>query len=217
MKSDFQVKEDVISELEWAPSVQANQIVVEVEDGRVTLMGKVGTYAARWGAERAAQRVYGVRAMDNEIEVSIDADNNRKDVDIQRAASDVLRWMSELPPNSVKVAVSDGWVTLTGQVDWEYQRQDAESGVRYLLGVTGVSDEIKIRPSVSSTTVKADIEAALTRRAAIDAQGISVTVKGGDVMLGGTARNWSERELAWNAAWATVGVHNVVNNITVVY
>ena len=113
--------------------------------------------------------------------------------------------------------VEDGWVTLSGEVDWEYQRQAAAGGVRYLMGVTGVSDQIAVKPKVSLSAVKSDIEAALKRRATADAQKISVDVRGADVTLTGTVHSWSERDLARNAAWGTPGVRNVVDNITIAY
>ncbi len=217
MKSDSQVQQDVIAELDWEPSVNAAQIGVEVKDGVVTLAGHVASYAEKWDAERAAQRVAGVKALAIEIDVTLPGASRRNDVDIARSVDNVLEWMTSLPTGRVKVMVEGGWITLSGEVDWQYQRQAAADGVRHLMGVTGVSDEIAIRPKVSLCALKSDIEAALTRRAKADAQRISVKVAGADVTLSGTVDSWSERELARHAAWGTPGVWNVVDNITVTY
>jgi osmotically-inducible protein OsmY len=215
MKTDAQVQQDVIAELKWEPSINAAQIGVEVKDGIVTLAGHVSSYAEKWDAERAAQRVSGVKALAVEIDVKLPGSSKRNDADIARSAKDVLQWMTYLPKDSVKVMVEDGWITLSGEVDWEYQRQAAAGGVRYLMGVTGVSDQIAVKPKVSLSAVKSDIEAALKRRATADAQKISVDVRGADVTLTGSVHSWSERDLARNAAWGTPGVRNVVDNITI--
>ena len=217
MKTDAQVQQDVIAELKWEPSINAAQIGVEVKDGIVTLAGHVSSYAEKWDAERAAQRVSGVRALAVEMDVKLPGSSKRNDADIARSAQDVLQWTAYLPKDSVKVMVEGGWITLSGEVDWEYQRQAAAGGVRYLMGVTGVSDQIVVKPKVSLSAVKSDIEAALKRRATADAQKISVGVRGADVTLTGTVHSWSERDLARNAAWGTPGVRNVVDKITIAY
>ena len=217
MKTDAQVQQDVIAELKWEPSINAAQIGVEVKDGIVTLAGRVSSYAEKWDAERAAQRVSGVKALAVEMDVKLPGSSKRNDADIARSAQDVLQWTAYLPKDSVKVMVEDGWITLSGEVDWEYQRQAAAGGVRYLMGVTGVSDQIAVKPKVSLSAVKSDIEAALKRRATADAQKISVGVRDADVTLTGTVHSWSERDLARNAAWGTPGVRNVVDNITIAY
>ncbi len=217
MKTDTQVQQDVIAELKWEPSVNAAQIGVEVKDGIVTLAGHVSSYAEKWDAERAAQRVSGVKALAIEMDVKLSGSSKRTDADIAGSAESALQWMTYLPKDSVKVMVEGGWITLSGEVDWEYQRQTAAGAVRYLVGVTGVSNQIAIKPKVSLSAVKSDIEAALKRRAQADAQKISVEVRGADVTLTETVHSWSERELATHSAWGTPGVHNVVNNITVTY
>jgi len=217
MKTDAQVQQDVIAELSWEPSVDATQIGVEVEDGIVTLAGHVCSYAEKWGAERAAQRVSGVKALAIEMDVKLSGSSKRNDADIARAAENVLQWMTYLPTDCIKVMVEKGWITLTGEVDWEYQRQAAAGAVRHLMGVTGLSEQIVIKPKVSSTAVKSDIEAALKRRAKTEAHNISVDVRGNEVTLTGTVHSWSERALARDAAWGTPGVRHVVDNITIVY
>ena len=218
MKTDTQLQQDVIAELKWEPSVNAAQIGVEVKDGIVTLAGHVTSYAEKLGAERAAQRVSGVKALAVEMDVKLSGSSKRTDADIARSAENILEWTTYLPKDHVKVMVESGWVTLSGEVDWEYQRQAAAKGIRYLMGVRGISDQIVInKPKVSLSAVKSEIEAALKRRATADAQKISVEVHGADVTLTGKVHSWSERDLARNSAWGTSGVQNVVDNMTVAY
>ena len=216
MKTDSQLQQDVIAELKWEPSVNAAQIGVEVSGGVVTLAGHVDSFTAKWNAERAAQRVAGVKAMAIEIDVNLPGASKRNDGDIARSVQNVLQWTTYLGKDAIKVSVQGGSVTLTGQVDWEYQRRAAVNAVRYLLGVTGIIDHITLHSSVSLSTVKTDIEAALKRQAMKDAQNISVAVSGGDITLSGTVHSWAEREMARNSAWATPGVHSVVDHMTVV-
>ena len=217
MKTDTQLQLDVIAELKWEPSVNAAHIGVEVADGIVTLAGHVSSYAEKLGAERAAQRVSGVKALAIEMDVKLPGLSKRTDADIARSVENVLQWTTYVPKDSVKVMVESGWVTLSGEVDWEYQRQTAKKGVRYLMGVTGVTDNIVIKPKVSLSAVKSEIEAALKRRATADAKKISVNVQGADVTLTGTVHSWSERELAKHSAWGTPGVRNVVDKMVTAY
>jgi osmotically-inducible protein OsmY len=217
MKSDAQLKQDVLSELEWEPSVNAAQIGVEVKDGIVTLAGQVDSCAEKWDAEKATQRVSGVKALTIEIVVKLTGSSKRSDVDIARSAQGILDWTSFLPKDAIKVMVENGWVTLSGQVKWDYQRQGAANAVRCLLGVNGVSNDIDFNPTVSLHAVKSDVEAALKRRAQVDSEAISVEVHGSDVTLSGTVHSWSERELATHAAWGTPGVHKVTDNIKLAY
>jgi osmotically-inducible protein OsmY len=217
MKTDAQLQLDIKAELAWEPAIQSDDITVKVGDGIVTLAGHVGSYAEKIDAEKAALRVSGVKALAVELDVRLGGDSTRKDVEIAQSIRNVLEWTTYLPMNTVKVAVESGWVTLSGEVEWEYQRQSAVGAVRYLLGVKGVSDQIVIKPNISAPVVKADIEAALKRRAKRDAKEISVSVSGGDVTLSGKVSSWSERELATNTAWGTPGVRKVVDNITLAY
>ncbi len=216
MKTDSQLQQDVIAELKWEPSVNAAQIGVEVTAGVVTLAGHVDSFTAKWDAERAAQRVAGVKALAIEIDVNLPGTSKRNDSDIARSVTNVLQWTTYLGQDAIKVSVQNGSVTLTGKVDWEYQRRAAVNAVRYLLGVTGIVDHIALNSGVSLSTVKADIEATLKRQAVKDAQNISVAVSGGDITLSGTVHSWAERELARNSAWGTPGVHSVVDHLTVV-
>ena len=215
MKTDAQVQQDVLAELKWEPSVNAAKIGVEVKDGIVTLAGHVDSFAEKWDAERAAQRVAGVTALTTEIDVALPGSSKRNDVDIARSAESALQWTTFLPKDSVKILVENGWITLSGSVDWEYQRQSASAAVRYLMGVTGVSDQIAIKPRATAGAVKSDIEAALKRHAQADAQKVAVSVSGGNVTLSGQVPTWSERDMARNSAWSTPGVKSVVDNMTV--
>ena len=233
MKSDAQLQADVLAELHWDPSVNAAQISVEVKNGVVALSGEVSTFAEKWELERIAQRVSGVLAMSIDIEVMLPSLVHHSDTDIARAAENVLQWMTFSPSHPIKVMVEGGWVTLSGHVDWEYQRQAAHGAVRHLMGVKGVSDEIVIKevqlskktpavvddvtartPELRSSAVKADIEAALQRRARNDSKNIIVEVDGGVVTLRGAVHTWSERELARQSAWGTPGVMHVVDHMT---
>ena len=218
MKTDAQLQQDIIAELKWEPSVHAAEIGVEVRDGIVTLAGHVSSYAEKWNAERAAQRVSGVKALAVEMDVKLSGSGKRTDADVARSVENVLHWNSTLPKDSAKVMVENGWITLSGEVDWEYQRQAAAKAVRYLTGIAGVRNQITIKkPTVSLSAVKSDIEAALKRRATANAHKISVEVHGADVTLTGRVDNWSEREAARHSAWGTPGVRNVVDHMTITY
>jgi osmotically-inducible protein OsmY len=217
MRTDSQLQSDVIAELAWEPSIHSEEIGVEVKGGVVTLAGHVGTYSEKLEAERAAMRVVGVKALAVEIDVRLAGINARTDGDIARTVENVLQWTTCLPKDSVKIKVEGGWVTLTGEVHWDYQRKAAADAVRHLMGVKGVSDLIVLKPTVSAPLVKADIEAALVRRAHKDSNSISVIVIGNDVTLSGSVHDWSERDLATQTAWGTPGVRSVTNNTTVTY
>ena len=215
MKTDAQVQHDVLAELNWEPSINAAGIGVEVSDGVVTLAGHVASFAEKWDAERVAQRVAGVQALAVEIEVTLPGSSVRSDSDIARSAVHALEWSTYVPRDAVKVLVEGGHATLSGEVDWEYQRQAAASGVRSLMGVTGISDQIALKPKASVPAIKADIEAALKRGAKLDAARVAVHVEGGVVTLSGPVHSWPERYLARNAAWAGHGVCRVIDNMTV--
>ena len=217
MKTDLQLQQDVIAELKWEPSINSALIGVEVKNGVVTLTGHVDSFAEKWSAEQAAERVSGVTAMAVEMDVNLPGASRRHDSDIARSAENVLLWLSYLPNESIKVKVEGGWITLSGEVEWEYQRRAAAGAVRNLMGVTGISDHVSLKPRTSVESVKSDIEAALKRRAASDAQAIAVDVRGSDVTLSGNVSSWAERSLARRAASDTPGVRNVVDNMIVSY
>jgi osmotically-inducible protein OsmY len=215
MKTDLQLKQDVIAELIWEPAVNPASIGVEVKDGIVTLAGHVGSLSEKWDAERATQRVQGVKALAIEMDVKLPGSFERDDADIARAATNVLQWTTYWKHDSIKVMVENGWITLTGEVEWDYQRRSAVWSVKNLIGVKGVSDQIKIKPAIDSKTIKDDIEEALKRRANSDAKNITVGVNGDKVTLGGSVNNWSERDLIVHSAWGAAGVRDVINNISI--
>ena len=217
MKTDTQLQSDVMAELKWDPSFNAAEIGVEVKNGVVTLSGHVDKYAEKWAAEKAAQKVTGVKALAVELNVTLPESSNRSDADIARTAENVLEWTTNWPKDHVKVMVEKGWVTIIGMVDYEYQRQLASSAVRHLMGVTGVSNQVTIKSKLTSSTVKSDIEAALKRRALTDAEEIMVTVNGGKVTLTGVVHSWSERDMVSDSVWNTPGVTDVNDNISVAY
>ncbi len=217
MKTDTQLQQDVITELGWEPSVNSAHIGVEVKDGVVTLAGHVDSYGEKWQAERAAQRVAGVKALAVEMDVALPGGSVRNDVDIARAARNVLEWSTYWPKDQIKVVVENGWITLSGELGWEYQRQAAVRAVRGLMGVTGVSSQIVLNPPDALTPVKTEIEAALKRRVHSDARYIVVDVEGAAVTLSGTVRSWAERDAARNSAWSTPGVHSVTDSLRIVH
>jgi osmotically-inducible protein OsmY len=214
MKTDTQLQQDVLAELKWQPSVHAAGIGVEVKDGVVTLSGEVSSFVEKWDAQRAAQRVAGVTALAIDLKVKLSAFGKRTDADIARSAQTALDWSTTLTPDSVKVMVEAGWITLSGDADWQYQKQAATDCVRRLSGVTGVSNQMAIKPKVAMSSVKADIEAALKRVARAGAPKISADVSADIVTLTGTVGSWAERDLALDAAWGAPGVRSVVDNMT---
>lgn len=212
-KSDSQLQKDVLAELGDEPSVRASDIGVEVKDGIVTLAGHVDSYGEKWHAEKAAQRVAGVKGVAVEIDVQLPGENQRTDADIARAVKNTLEWNVFIPNDPLKVMVEDGWVTLSGEVPWEYQRRLAASSIRYLAGVTGVSNQIVLKPKPTTTAVKANIENALKRRALQDANAIKVEVHNHEVTLSGKVHNLAEKDLIHHAVWNSPGVWKVTDHI----
>src|SRR6266852_3246645 len=193
-RTDEKIQKDVLAELKWDARVQPNEIGVAVKDGVVTLTGWVDSYTKRWAAEDAAHRVRGVKAVANDIEVRLSKDDERIDPDIAAAAVHALEWDAFLPIDTLDVTVSKGWVTIRGDVEWQFQKQDAERVVRRLAGVKGVTNLISIKLRPTPSELKRKIEDALVRTARSDAQKITVEVEGSKVILKGTVRSWAEKE-----------------------
>jgi osmotically-inducible protein OsmY len=214
-KTDAELLNDVQRELQWEPGLDGANIGVSVRDGVVTLTGTVPTYAQKWIAERTVYRVYGVKAVANDIEVRLTGDIPA-DPDIARAARNALEWDVEVPADRITVTVSNGWVKLEGEVEWEYQREAAERDVRSLKGVKGVSNLIIVKPKVAPEDLKSRIEEALKRHAELEARRIRVESDGSKVILLGQVRSWAEREAAESAAWSALGVTEVDNRLEVV-
>jgi len=213
--TDEQIQRDVLAELKWDARVQPNEIGVAVKDGVVALAGWVDSYTKRWAAEDAAHRVRGVKAVANDIEVRLPISAERTDADIAAAAVRALEWDAFVPVDKLDVTVSKGWITLKGEVEWQYQRLDAERVVRRLSGVKGVSNLITVRPRLTPSELKEKIEKALVRSAETDAARITVEVLGSKVILKGTVRAWAEKEEAERVAWSAPGITSVENRITI--
>jgi len=216
VKNDKDLRRDVLDELEWEPSIDATEIGVTARDGVVTLSGAVKSYAEKLTAERDTKRVHGVKAIANDIEIRLPGTAERTDTDIARVAVEALKWRSSIPEGRIKVVVQNGWITLDGAVDWQYQKDAAFEAVHHLMGVKGVTNLIALKPRVSATEVKSRIEAAFRRSAELDAQKVRVETMNGKVMLHGDVHSWSERQEAEQTAWSAPGVTQVENLIAVV-
>jgi len=213
LKSDFDLRHDVEEELRWDDTIDARKIGVAVEDGIVHLTGEVPTFTDKWRAERAVERVAGVRGIANDIEVRPLGDHS--DMDIAKRAAERLDWNLLVPAGAVTVKVDDGWLTLRGEVNHDYQRRAAERAVRDLPGVKGISNLITLKPKVEPKEIKEKIEKTFTRQAQLDAHNISVEVSGSTVTLRGEVRTWAERRDAEKIAYAAPGVTSVKNEIKV--
>lgn len=210
---DRQLRESVMREIDYEPEIKSTDISVAAEDHVVTLTGFVHAYMEKFAAEKAAKRVYGVKAVANDIQVK--PEKERTDPEIARDAVEALVRNVSVPDTRIKVTVNNGQIALEGKVDWSYQKDAAEAAIRDLLGVKGVFNRIDVESSVSTGDVRAKIEEALRRRAEVDARRVIVEAHDGTVVLRGNVRSWGEKDEAAHAAWAAPGVRRVENNITV--
>ena len=215
MKTDMQLKDDILAELKWAPDVNETDVGVIVKNGVVTLTGHLASYGEKHAAEKAVERVSGVKALAMEISVKLPSSSVRTDAEIAAAAQQALAWNTMIPRDAVHVKVEQGRVSLTGQVEWDYQRSMAYSTVHNLIGVLGVANGVTVKPRVTMISVEKSIRDALARQAEREAKGIEVSVNGTQVTLHGKVHSWAERQAAQGAAWSAPGVGSVVNALTV--
>ena len=215
MKHDQQLQANVMAELGFAPGINPAQVGVTATQDVITLTGTVDTYMQKLAAAQAAERVGGVKGVANELEVKLTSFHQRTDAEIAQAALDVLSWSWIVALKAVKVRAEHGWLTLEGELTWDYQRQAAHDAVANLLGVKGVSNLISLKPVAKPSEVESSIKRAFERRSEQDATQVMVAVSGGEVTLSGQAFSWAEREQAANAAWSAVGVTKVENHIQV--
>jgi len=215
MKSDAQLKKDVEAELEWDPSINATEVGVAVKDGVVTLSGHLDTFMEKYQVEKVVQRVAGVRAVAVELDVKLTAGSARSDSEIAHAVETAFNWHSSVPANRIQVKVEKGWVTLAGEVDWEYQRVAAAHLVQPLVGVVGVHNNIALKRRATPDNIEKRIRDALTRQAEREARGIEVQVKDSTVVLRGSVHSLAERVAAQGAAWSAPGILRVDNELRI--
>jgi len=215
MRSDSEIEHDVREELKWDPDLDAEDIAVTVKDGVVTLAGFTKSYSDRLEAESAAKRVAGVHAVANDIEVRLPSIDQRPDPDIARDVIANLKAQLPLSHDSIKVVVKDGWLTLEGEVEWQYQRTTAENAARHVRGVKGVTNIISVKPKVEAADIQRKILDAFKRNAEVDANRITIETHGSEVILKGTVRSWIERQEAERVAWSAPGITFVDDRIVV--
>lgn len=214
-KTDAELKNDVLAELKYEPCVNITDIGVLVKDGAVTLNGFATSYGEKWNAVAATKRVAGVRAIADDIVVKLPQSLLRTDGDLALAAANQIGWFTTIPTGVAKITVSDSWITLAGEVEFGYQKSDAEAEVQHMAGVKGVTNLMSVKSKLAATHVKAAIESAFERSALLDAENIQVEMSGNKVTLTGKVRNFAERDEAERVAWAAAGVWSVDNKIEV--
>lgn len=218
MKNDADLQRDVLDELKWEPSVNEEDIGVTVRGGVVTLTGNVPNYSEKLAVERATKRVAGVRAVAEELKVRLSNSAERDDTDIAQAAAYALDWNVFVPHSKVLAKVENAWITLSGDIEWNYQREAAHDAVRHLLGVKGVTNQMHVKsPTILTGEVRSKIEAAFKRNMTQDADGITIEANEGNVILNGKVQSWEEHDDAGIAAWSAPGVKTVENNLEVTY
>ncbi len=215
MHTDSDIQKDILAELNAEPNLKNDDIAVGVRDGVVTLAGHVDSHADKWRAERVVSKIKGVKAVVNELEVRLPSSSQRTDPEIARAVVDALQWNVLVPHEGIQVVVEDGWVTLRGQVDWYYQKEEAERAVRNITGIKGVSNLITVAAVPTPSDVKNRIAEALRRGAQFDADRITVEVVGHKAILKGTVRSYAELLDAERAARKVPGITEVENQLTV--
>ncbi|MDY7578660.1 BON domain-containing protein [Herbaspirillum sp. RTI4] len=215
MISDSDLQQKVTEELHWEPSIDATHIGVAAKNGIVTLTGYVTRYIEKRNAERAAERVADVKAVVDDIELKIPGASQRNDLDIAESSLTALKLNALIPRERIKLAVENGWITLDGEVDWQYQRIAVEDALKFMLGVKGITNKIMVKPVALISDIQTKIRNALIRNAQIDASQITVETSGNKAILGGKVRSWAERQQAETAAWSAPGISNIENNIHV--
>jgi osmotically-inducible protein OsmY len=215
IRTDAEIKKDVEAELRWNPSIDHTDVAVAVKNGVVTLTGFTRSFSEKWEAERAVKHVAGVVGVANDIEVRLPSVDQRPDPEIARDAVTALKNRLPMSAEHIQVTVKNGWVSLEGEVEWQYQRESAETAVRWVRGVKGVSNLVQVKPRAAASEIKHKIDEAFRRSAEVDANRVTVEAKGSEVVLKGTVRSWAERQEAERVAWAAPGVTRVDNRITI--